>query len=45
MTIEEARKVLEIEAEAIHALSARIDHRFEQMVEQIFQCSGRLIVS
>lgn len=45
MIIEEARKVLKIEAEGILALIARVDHNFEQMVKRIYRSTGRLIVS
>ncbi len=45
MIIEEAKKVLKIEAEGIQALIDRVDHHFEQMVDRIYGCNGRLIVS
>ncbi len=43
--IEKAKAVLKIEAEGILALAERIDERFAEMVEAIYRCSGRLIVS
>ncbi|MGE5172727.1 MAG: KpsF/GutQ family sugar-phosphate isomerase, partial [Betaproteobacteria bacterium] len=43
--IDQAKKVLRIEAEAIAALINRIDERFEQAVEMILHCKGRVVVS
>ncbi len=40
-----ARQVLDIEATAIHALSARLDLNFARAVELCLACSGRIIVS
>ena len=45
MSREVARKVLEIEAEAISALAARIDDCFERAVETLFSCTGRVVVT
>jgi arabinose-5-phosphate isomerase len=45
MIIEEAREVLKIEAEGILKLSDRIDENFENMVDFIYNSTGRLIVS
>ena len=45
MIIEEARKVLKIEAEGIQSLIERVDHDFEEMVKRIYRSPGRLIVS
>ncbi|MDR3087498.1 MAG: KpsF/GutQ family sugar-phosphate isomerase [Azoarcus sp.] len=39
------RRVLEIEAAAVAALSGRLDAAFEQAVALILQCRGRVIVS
>ena len=39
------RRVLEIEAAAVAALSGRLDAAFEQAVALILQCQGRVIVS
>jgi arabinose-5-phosphate isomerase len=44
-TLELARQVLEIEAEAVRALAARIDERFLAAVELIHNRSGRVVVS
>jgi arabinose-5-phosphate isomerase len=43
--IDQARKVLEIEAAAILALVDRLDHRFEQAVQLLLDCRGRVIVT
>jgi arabinose-5-phosphate isomerase len=40
-----ARKVLEIEADAVRALIGRIDGRFLEAVELILTCTGRVVVS
>lgn len=40
-----ARQVLLAEAEAIQALSARIDIHFQSAVEAVLNCQGRLVVS
>lgn len=44
-TLELARQVLTIEAEAIRALGARLDLNFNGAVELCLACSGRIIVS
>lgn len=43
--LDTARRVLRIEAEAIAALGARLDARFELAVETIFSCKGRVVVT
>lgn len=43
--LEEAREVLQIEANGILGLVDRLDHRFERMVDVIFKSTGRVIVS
>ncbi|MEJ2201995.1 MAG: KpsF/GutQ family sugar-phosphate isomerase [Desulfuromonadaceae bacterium] len=43
--IDTARRVLQIEAEAILALLDRIDERFLQAVEMILSCKGRLVIT
>lgn len=43
--LEYARKVIEIEAEAISSLTPIVDDSFAQAVEMIFNCSGSCIVS
>ncbi|BBO80611.1 carbohydrate isomerase KpsF/GutQ family protein [Desulfosarcina ovata subsp. sediminis] len=45
MLLDEARQVLEIEADGIMKLIGRLDHRFEQMVDTIMHAHGRLIIS
>ncbi|MEW5975927.1 MAG: KpsF/GutQ family sugar-phosphate isomerase [Acidobacteriota bacterium] len=45
MLLNSARKVLQIEAEAILNLVERIDSRFEKAVELLYGCSGRVIVT
>ena len=45
MSLETGRRVLEIEARAIAELVGRLDRRFEQAVETIFACRGRLVVA
>ena len=42
--IQQAKKVLKIEAEAIKALLDKIDERFVKAVELLNQCSGKVIV-
>jgi arabinose-5-phosphate isomerase len=44
MIILRARKVLEIEAEAIQALQGKIDDRFIKAVELLDKCRGKVIV-
>lgn len=45
MSLETARKVLEIEARALGELLARLDHRFLRAVEILFSCRGRVVVT
>jgi arabinose-5-phosphate isomerase len=45
MSIETARKVLEIEARTLSELAGRLDARFERAVEALFGCSGRVVVA
>ena len=40
-----AKRVLKIEADAVAALIDRIDERFEQAVEIILDCKGRVVVT
>ncbi|GBG13658.1 arabinose-5-phosphate isomerase [Novimethylophilus kurashikiensis] len=40
-----AREVLRIEAREVEALASRLDASFEQAVELILQCQGRVVVS
>ena len=45
MSRDTARKVLEIEAKAILDLVGRIDESFDQAVEALFACTGRVVVT
>ncbi len=45
MIIEEAKRVLKIEAGGIESLIGRLGPPFEQMVQTIYRSSGRLIIS
>ena len=45
MSVETARKVLRIEAEAIIELLDRIDDRFEKAVDVLCACCGRVVVT
>jgi arabinose-5-phosphate isomerase len=45
MSLETARKVLEIEARTLAELVDRLDHRFNQAVELLFACRGRVVVT
>jgi arabinose-5-phosphate isomerase len=43
--LELARQVLDIETEALQALSSRLDAGFAEAVQLILECSGRVVVS
>ncbi|HEU19228.1 MAG TPA: KpsF/GutQ family sugar-phosphate isomerase [Deltaproteobacteria bacterium] len=43
--IDKAREVIRIEGEAVLALKDRIDERFEQAVDILFRCTGRVIIT
>jgi len=45
MSRDTARKVLEIEAEAIRELIPRLDETFDRAVEVLLACSGRVVVT
>jgi arabinose-5-phosphate isomerase len=45
MSLETARKVLEIEAKALSELVDRLDERFIRGVEILFSCRGRVVVT
>ena len=45
MSLETAKRVLRIEAEAIEGLLKRLDARFEKAVELLGQCKGRVVVT
>jgi arabinose-5-phosphate isomerase len=45
MSMEQARKVLRIEADAIASLIDRIDENFDRAVDLIMNCKGRVVVT
>ena len=45
MSLDAARRVLRIEAEAIGELLARLDARFEQVIDLLLACKGRVVVT
>jgi arabinose-5-phosphate isomerase len=45
MSLETARRVLRIEAEAIEGLLARLDANFERAIDLLFGCKGRVAVT
>ncbi|MBM2837543.1 MAG: kdsD [Deltaproteobacteria bacterium] len=45
MVIEQAKKVLKIEAEAISSLIERIDDSFVKAVDLVYSCKGKVIVT
>ena len=45
MSIESAKKVLRIEADAVASLIDRIDENFERAVDMIIACRGRVVVT
>lgn len=45
MSLESAKRVLRIEAEAISELIERVDARFARAVEILFACQGRVVVT
>jgi arabinose-5-phosphate isomerase len=45
MSLETARRVLKIEAQAIQDVLARLDASFEKAVDILFACKGRVVVS
>jgi len=45
MTIEQAKRVLRIEADAVAALIDRIDETFEQAVDMVLASKGRVVVT
>jgi arabinose-5-phosphate isomerase len=45
MSLETARRVLRIEAQAIHDVLARLNANFEKAVDVLFACKGRVAVS
>jgi arabinose-5-phosphate isomerase len=45
MSLDTARRVLKIEAQAIQDVFARLDASFEKAVEVLFNCKGRVVVT
>ncbi len=45
MTLSLARRVLQVEADAIRAVSERLDERFDQAVALVHDCRGRVVVT
>lgn len=45
MSLETARRVLQIEAQAIQDMLARLNANFERAVDVLFACKGRVAVS
>jgi len=45
MSLETARKVLEIEAQTLTDLIGRLNDRFEEAVDALFACRGRVVVA
>src|SRR5210317_1854625 len=43
--IDSARKVIQIEADAVEALGQRLDERFAKAVEMVMECSGRVVIT
>jgi arabinose-5-phosphate isomerase len=45
MSLEAARRVLKIEAQALQDVLARLDSSFERAVDLLFACTGRVVVT
>src|SRR5262245_50835069 len=45
MILETAKKILEIEAEAIRELVERLDSQFEKAVTLLYECKGRVVTT
>ncbi|MBI3405788.1 MAG: KpsF/GutQ family sugar-phosphate isomerase [Acidobacteria bacterium] len=45
MSLETARRVFRIEAQAISGLAERLDVRFDRAIEILFSCKGRVVVT
>ena len=45
MSLDTARKVLEIEADAVRRMAERVDQRTQQAVEYLYTCQGRVVVT
>lgn len=44
-SIQEGKRVLEIEARAVQNLTARLDERFAQAVDLLYHCTGKVVIS
>src|SRR3546814_20333575 len=42
--VSSARRVIQIDAEAVASLAARVDHRFEMAVDHVLHSRGRVIL-
>jgi arabinose-5-phosphate isomerase len=45
LSLDTARRVLKIEAQAIQDVFSRLDHSFERAVDILFACKGRVVVT
>ena len=45
MSLDTARKVLEIEADAVRRMAERVDQRTQQAVEYLYTCQGRVVTT
>ena len=45
MSLDTARKVLEIEADAVRRMAERVDQRTQQAVEYLYTCQGRVVIT
>ncbi|MBI3602947.1 MAG: KpsF/GutQ family sugar-phosphate isomerase [Nitrospirae bacterium] len=45
MSIQQGKRVLEIEARAIAELIDRLDHRFTEAVDLLYSCTGKVVIS
>ena len=45
MSMEQGKRVLEIEVRAIAGLLERLDHRFTEAVDLLYRCAGKVVVS
>jgi arabinose-5-phosphate isomerase len=45
MSLEDGKRVLEIEVRAIAGLLERLDHRFTEAVDLLYRCAGKVVVS
>ena len=45
MSLDSARRVLQIEAQAIQDMLARLDNAFDKAVDLLFSCKGRVVVT